>query len=421
MATTGSIAVSDRVRDILAGASIEDRTVRIVEKLSRDDYTATAKVLGNLGGTWSRKAKGTVFDTDPTDAIRRIIETGEAPRSARTTEGYVATPESVAARLVAELGPLEAGARVLEPSAGDGALVRAAHAATSGVEVWAVEPNTQRAQLIDADMTTVITGRLEEFLHRTQRPEHFDAVIMNPPFAVPGRPSIWIDHVRHAWSLLRPGGRLVAIVPNGFTFRTDRKHTELRDWHARYDGDLIELPEDAFAAQGTRVRAVLLTVDKPQDWTPEDDQPTKRRGKPTPEEQEQRRAEDRELKQAAAEALDDQEYLDDLAARLAKLPPDCRLRAVYSPRNQVLVFAQADALGVRVTGHLATYREWKAQGRVPAGATGLRIVAGCDDNQPNAEKQDHPSDAAEAKRDTRRFWMTTRFDFSQTTPIDGGH
>jgi hypothetical protein len=36
---------------------------------------------------------------------------------------------------------------------------------------------------------------------------------MNPPFAVPGHPTIWIDHVRLAWRLLNPSSTDSSIHP----------------------------------------------------------------------------------------------------------------------------------------------------------------------------------------------------------------
>jgi 16S rRNA G1207 methylase RsmC len=43
----------------------------------------------------------------------------------------------------------------------------------------------------------------------------FDAVVMNPPFAVSDDPHVWLEHLRLAWHLMRPGGWLVSVVPAG--------------------------------------------------------------------------------------------------------------------------------------------------------------------------------------------------------------
>jgi hypothetical protein len=49
---------------------------------------------------------------------------------------------------------------------------------------------------------------------------------MNPPFEK-GQD---IEHVRHAYDQLKPGGRVVAIMSEGPFFRSDKKATEFRDW-----------------------------------------------------------------------------------------------------------------------------------------------------------------------------------------------
>jgi protein-L-isoaspartate O-methyltransferase len=76
----------------------------------------------------------------------------------------------------------------------------------------------------------------------------FDRVIANPPF-VNGADCA---HIRHALTFLRQGGRLVAICANG-----PRQQAELRPLATTWE----ELPEGTFAAQGTNVRTVLLTID----------------------------------------------------------------------------------------------------------------------------------------------------------------
>jgi predicted RNA methylase len=183
----------------------------------------------------------------------------------RKAEGFVRTPDELAECLAedfADLAALPAGARVLEPSAGDGSIVRAILAAAPHVQVVAVEPNTARGEAIGADpRVQVIASTLEEYALRTT--DRFDAVVMNPPFSVPGQPTIWIDHVNAAWRLLAPGGRLVAVAPNGYTFRQDKRHTALRALIEEHGGQHVDLGDDAFATSGAPgIRTVVISVDK---------------------------------------------------------------------------------------------------------------------------------------------------------------
>lgn len=260
-----SDAAVTRARDILSESSvIEGAQLRLTcGQLARPDYVAVNKALEAMGGKWNRKAAAHVFESDPTDVVSAFINGGTLAKPARTAEGYVPTPAPLAAAIVAEhsnVPALDAGSGVLEPSAGDGAFVSAILAANAFVAVVAVEPNLGRlAKVEELHRVRRVHGTIEDFAAKTG--EQFDAVVMNPPFAVPGQPSIWIDHVRLAFGLLAPGGRLVAIVPSGLVHRLDRRHREMREFVESHGG-YEQLPDDAFKASGTGVRTVVVWLDR---------------------------------------------------------------------------------------------------------------------------------------------------------------
>ncbi|KPM55631.1 hypothetical protein ACG83_10080 [Frankia sp. R43] len=266
------VALVPEVRAALTSAVVDGTTVRLAGKLDRGTYTATDKALRALGGTWNRKAGAHVFPSAPGEALAALLASGAVPampKAPHRVEGYFATPDALAQLVIeayTDTPSLSLFARVLEPSAGDGALVRAVRRVNPAVEVVAVEPSGERAARIDGDggLVTVQVDRFEEVARRHLQVEArpFDAVVMNPPFALPGAPSAWIDHVELAWSLLRPGGRLTAIVPAGFTYRADRRHRALRERVADLGG-WRALPEKSFAASGTDVATVVIWMEKP--------------------------------------------------------------------------------------------------------------------------------------------------------------
>ncbi len=264
--------LAPEVHRALASAVVEGTTVRFAGQLDRKIYTAADKVLRGLGGTWDRKARAHVFTVDPAVALASVLAGGEVPKVAdpKKAEAYFATPDLLAQLVVeaythvAELSPFS---RVLEPSAGDGALVRAIRRVNPRVEVVAVEPNAERAEhaKVDSGQVTVQVGRFEDVAsrHAATQARPFDAVVMNPPFALPGAPTAWIDHVDLAWSMTRPGGRVTAIVPAGFTYRQDRRHTRIRT-QVEQHGGWRELPEQSFAASGTNIATVVIWMEKPR-------------------------------------------------------------------------------------------------------------------------------------------------------------
>jgi hypothetical protein len=91
----------------------------------------------------------------------------------------------------------------------------------------------------------------------------YDRVLMNPPF----EKGADMAHVRQAFNHVKAGGWLVAIMSNGFRFRQTSRATGFRAWLEEMDGDVVDLPEDAFngsnAFRRTGVKAVMVSVHKP--------------------------------------------------------------------------------------------------------------------------------------------------------------
>lgn len=171
---------------------------------------------------------------------------------------FYPTPESVARRMVelAEYPPEEENELVtLEPSAGDGGLVN--------VIPWdfgctAVEFNHHRALKLRKLVPT--TWHIEEADFLKWRPsenipKQFDRVLMNPPFN--DRAEAY--HIIKAFSHLRPGGILVAILPEGWFTRNDQKSTVLRSFLQEHEHKPSEvLPAGTFARTKIATRIVTL-------------------------------------------------------------------------------------------------------------------------------------------------------------------
>ena len=91
----------------------------------------------------------------------------------------------------------------------------------------------------------------------------YDRIIMNPPFS--NRRDA--EHVRHAYDLLKPGGRIVAIMGEGVFFGQDKKAQDFRDWLDSVGGTSEKLPEGSFMDPSlpvnTAVNARMVVIDKP--------------------------------------------------------------------------------------------------------------------------------------------------------------
>jgi hypothetical protein len=121
-------AIDPRTRHILATAHINGTQVRLAEQLAPGDYAPVKKILEALGGVWTRSVDALVFpaDRDPAHLIADTLTAGRVPLPARTSDGFVRTPDDIAEHVCGypytNLRFLPEGASVLEPSAGAGAI-----------------------------------------------------------------------------------------------------------------------------------------------------------------------------------------------------------------------------------------------------------------------------------------------------------
>lgn len=176
------------------------------------------------------------------------------------------TPLAYAA-LVARTAAIRAGEIVLEPSAGTGAL--AAFALQAGGKPMLNEIDPFRRRLLEAVFGSEVGGfdaeHIDDLLTTPVLP---GVVVMNPPFASSVDRSrdrhIAAKHLIAAAKRLAPGGRLVAIMPLGFSPERDPAH-----W-ARASGIVtprlaLAIPGHVYRKLGTSVETQLLVFDKVQE------------------------------------------------------------------------------------------------------------------------------------------------------------
>lgn len=112
--------------DVLKQCRIEGNNVYLPDgQLDRKLYQKVAKQLTLIGGKWvGRKVQAFVFPDDPTELLTQIQ--GGEKRNLKKEHQFFGTPEELADTMV-ELADIEVGDRILEPSAGRGAIIKAIH------------------------------------------------------------------------------------------------------------------------------------------------------------------------------------------------------------------------------------------------------------------------------------------------------
>lgn len=246
--------VDNEVLNVLSAAECNGPQLFLTGQLDRNLYTRTNKVLEAAGGKWNRKAKAHIFDTDASDRIEQIILTGDVVVPKDDFE-FFPTPPAVAERVI-ELADIQNGMRVLEPSAGKGALALAAQQSALDVKVDMFELMPENnAHLHNMNIKNAKIGDPIDFLS-VEPMASFDRIVMNPPF---GRQAD-IKHVSHALKFLKPGGLLVSVMASSVTFRSNKLTTDFRQLIVDRGGHIEELPEGAFKSSGTMVNTVIVVI-----------------------------------------------------------------------------------------------------------------------------------------------------------------
>jgi predicted RNA methylase len=244
----------------------------------RPDLVASINALladyygGALGyGRESYDEDGQVVEPAKTSLLDSAVD-----RPAAKNLGFYQTPPELAARVI-ELAGIAGGHRVLEPSAGTGALISAAlkSLARTGkgigpllarafdleevggpVQIVAVELDPKRAaglmgshpwiRVVPGDFLSIEPEQLGEF----------DRIVMNPPFDR-GRD---LDHVAHALRFLKPGGTLVSITSASARYSSTSRGSEFRKRLESLPHRWADLPPGSFKDAGTMVNTCLLRV-----------------------------------------------------------------------------------------------------------------------------------------------------------------
>lgn len=151
---------------------------------------------------------------------------------------FYPTPEGLAAHAVALAG-IEETHSIMEPSAGTGGLAdHLPKEQTTCFEISALHSKVLEGKGYVTHNADFLNVRVGEF--------HFDRAVMNPPFDR----GQWLSHVEHAGAMVRPGGRLVAVLPSGAQSRNVLAG-KVKQWHGPFANEFA----------GASVSVVILVAD----------------------------------------------------------------------------------------------------------------------------------------------------------------
>ncbi|MGB5217376.1 MAG: hypothetical protein WBN66_03660 [Smithella sp.] len=247
--------INETTLAIISRVTVEGNNIFLTcGQLDRKQYQAVDEALKAIGGTWNRKVKAHVFQEDPTARLEYLINSGEVELPEKNS--YFPTPKAIAEKIVS-YAAIKPGMKVLEPSAGQGAIMECLLPVECTIDCIELLP--ENVQVLRAKGFFVAEA---DFLTSTCDGYKYDRVVMNPPFSYEGHPQADIDHVTHALSFLAEKGRLVSIMSSGVLFRENKKTVAFREMVAEMGGYFERLPEGSFKESGTNVNTCFVVIER---------------------------------------------------------------------------------------------------------------------------------------------------------------
>ncbi len=250
--------------EILQNCIVEGTVVKLPNvQLERKIYQEVAKDLQHIGGKWKGgKVAGFVFPTDPTDLLSQIAK-GEK-RNLKKEFQFFETPETLADKLV-ELADIQDNDTVLEPSAGQGAIIKAIRKINQECSITAIELMPTNYSIL---MKLALSAEsldfeieLNDFLkYNPNYVGGFTKIIANPPFSK----NQDIAHLKKMYECLAVGGRIVCITSEVWTTGSQKKHIEFREWLAEVKAEIIDIEKGSFKESGTMVGGKIIIINESQ-------------------------------------------------------------------------------------------------------------------------------------------------------------
>ena len=183
---------------------------------------------------------------DPTQQKIKELE-----RSLKFTQGgdTFFTPLNIALQMI-ELADISHNSRVLEPSAGIGNIADQIKKFVENVDVC--EQMYSYQELLELKGFNVVGSDFLQY----ENNNYYDCIIANPPFSAEQ------EHIKHAYNLLKVGGKLIAITSPHWTFANDKSSKEFRQWFEDLGGEIAEeLESGTFEMTGVRSNIIIINKD----------------------------------------------------------------------------------------------------------------------------------------------------------------
>lgn len=214
------------------------------------NYAELRTALLNAGAKYKKNTF--VFSSDAQPFIDRLL--GGEKVNIKKEFQFFGTPDKLADRLVgfADIQQLDT---VLEPSAGQGAIVKAIHRAIHMFSVFGYELMQENRDILNRLDGFTLLGN--DFIN-SRKEISVDKIIANPPFSK----NQDIDHIKKMYECLNEGGRIVTIASKHWQISVRKKETEFRKWLKDLDAKIYEVSAGEFKESGTSIATCIIIIDR---------------------------------------------------------------------------------------------------------------------------------------------------------------
>jgi hypothetical protein len=242
------------VEDILKHCTLEDNVLKLPQvQFNKKSYADAKKWIEEAGGSWQGgKVQGFTFPFNA-DRVFSILHEGKRCNLQQDFQ-FFATPPEVADWLVMLAGGVHEDEKVLEPSAGTGAIIDAIHRSCKDLVVDCFELMPENKELLSKKSNINILG--DDFT--TYDLGLYDKIIANPPFSK----NQDIRHVRRMYEHLNNGGTVAAIMSCHWKIASEKECADFREWLKGVHAKVCDIEEGSFKQSGTGIETTAVIIQK---------------------------------------------------------------------------------------------------------------------------------------------------------------
>ncbi len=235
----------------LRACDVSTNVVKLPSQLTPELYKEVKKTLEKIGGKWSTPFQGFEFKHDARPLVEQLVA-GEKINLKQDYQ-FFATPQHIVDRMI-ELADIQLTDRVLEPSAGQGAIVDSLKGMCTSVDLCEFMP--QNREILEEKGYDIFCN---DFLDLSIG-NKYNKIIANPPFSKDQD----CKHVLKMYEHLVSGGTLVAVMSKAWMRENKNKVQQEFAYLVNKKGNTLTTIESGeFKQSGTSVATALVVIKKP--------------------------------------------------------------------------------------------------------------------------------------------------------------